>query len=90
MRLTPRAARDAIDGVEQAADGSSRLKVRVRAVPERGKANAALEEVLAKGLRIPASRVSVIAGGTSRLKTVHVAGSQETLADGMAALARET
>ena len=42
MRLTPNGGRDAVDGLEAAADGEEYLKVRVRAVPEKGKANQAL------------------------------------------------
>jgi uncharacterized protein YggU (UPF0235/DUF167 family) len=52
----------------------------VRAVPEKGAANAALEKLLAKALGLPASTVSVVAGGTSRLKTVRVPGDPASLA----------
>jgi len=55
------------------------LAVRVRAVPEKGAANRALETVIARWLDVPASTVSVAAGGKSRLKTVSVAGDTETL-----------
>ena len=57
-----------------AADGRSHLKARVRAVPENGAANTALERLVAKALGVPASTVSVVAGGTARLKTLRVAG----------------
>jgi uncharacterized protein YggU (UPF0235/DUF167 family) len=48
-------------------------------VPEKGRANTALEVLLAKALGVPKSAVSVIAGGTSRLKSVRVAGSPDWL-----------
>ena len=79
MRLTPKAALDRIDGIAILADGRSVLQARVRAVPEKGKANAALEVLFAKALAVPKSTVSVIAGGTSRLKSVRVAGSPDFL-----------
>ena len=41
-RLTPKGGRDAIDGAATLADGTRVLLVRVRAVPENGKANDAL------------------------------------------------
>ncbi|TIO71907.1 MAG: DUF167 domain-containing protein, partial [Mesorhizobium sp.] len=69
VRLTPKAAVDRIEGIEMAADGRSHLKARVRAVPENGAANTALERMVAKALGVPGSAVSVVAGGTSRLKT---------------------
>jgi len=73
IRLTPKAARDAIDGVNSGTDGRAYLAARVRAVPEAGKANKALEVLIAKSLKLPKSAVSVAGGQTSRLKTVRIA-----------------
>ncbi|MGT2464918.1 DUF167 family protein [Mesorhizobium atlanticum] len=86
VRLTPKAALDRIDGVETAADGRSHLKARVRAVPENGAANQALERMMAKALGVPVSAVSVVAGGTSRLKTLRVVGEPRTLTKSVEAL----
>jgi uncharacterized protein len=79
VRLTPRGGRDAIDGVEQLTDGREVLKVRVRAAPTEGEANAALLALLAKLLAVPRSRVELIAGATARLKIVAVTGDAEAL-----------
>jgi uncharacterized protein YggU (UPF0235/DUF167 family) len=86
VRLTPKAALDRIDGIETAADGRSHLKARVRAVPENGAANQALERMLAKALGVPVSAVSVIAGGTARLKTLRVVGDAAELAKSVEAM----
>ncbi|PSJ58717.1 DUF167 family protein [Kumtagia ephedrae] len=72
VRLTPKAAADRIDGIETGDDGRSHLAIRVRALPERGAANAALERLLAETLGLPRSKVSVVAGHTARLKTVRL------------------
>jgi uncharacterized protein YggU (UPF0235/DUF167 family) len=74
VRLTPKAATDAIDGAGADASGRTFLKARVRAVPEKGAANAALVRLLAKWLDVPASRVAVTAGAASRMKTVRIEG----------------
>ncbi len=74
MRLTPKSSRDGIEGTAETAAGAVYLQARVRAVPEKGKANAALEKLVAKWLGVPRGTVSVTAGGTSRLKTVAIAG----------------
>ena len=79
VRLTPKSARDAVEGVEVAADGRSHLKARVRAVPEDGKANKALMRLLSQTPGVPASAVTVVAGGTARLKTVRIAGEAAEL-----------
>ncbi|MDG4898955.1 MULTISPECIES: DUF167 family protein [unclassified Mesorhizobium] len=86
VRLTPKAAVDRIEGIETAADGRSHLKARVRAVPENGAANTALERMMAKALGVPGSAVSVVAGGTSRLKTLRIWGDAVELAKSVEAL----
>jgi uncharacterized protein len=80
VRLTPRGGRDALEGIATLADGSSVLKARVRAAPERGLANAALEKLIARALGVPKSSVSVVTGETARTKTVRVAGDCKELA----------
>lgn len=87
VRLTPRGGEDALEGVENTADGRAHLKARVRAVPEKGAANAALEKLLATALGLPRRSVSVVAGGTARLKTVRLAGDPKDLAHRLEALA---
>ena len=62
VRLTPRGGRDAIDGIEQLADGRRVLKVRVRAAASEGEANAALIELVAKTLGVPSRDVSLVGG----------------------------
>lgn len=79
VRLTPKAPFDALEGMETSADGRCHLKARVRAVPEKGAANTALEKLVARTLAIPASAVTVAAGGTARLKTLRVSGDPAEL-----------
>ena len=50
------------------------LKVSVTTAPERGKANAAVEALLAGALGVPRSAVKVVAGHTQPRKQVEVAG----------------
>ena len=50
------------------------LKVAVRAAPEKGKANAEIEEVLAEFFGVSRRQVAVVAGQTSRSKRVQVLG----------------
>jgi uncharacterized protein (TIGR00251 family) len=51
-----------------------RIKIAVTAPPVDGEANAAVIELLAKSLGIARSAVEVIAGASSRRKTLRVAG----------------
>jgi uncharacterized protein len=86
LRVTPRGGRDALEGVETLSDGRRVLKVRVRAVPEDGAANAGVRRLLAAALQVPASAVRLEAGAASRLKTFVVAGDARTLSGRLALL----
>lgn len=74
LRVTPKATKDAIEGVETASDGLFHLKVRVRALPDKGAANAAVLKLLAKALSVPGSQLELMSGHTARVKTVRAAG----------------
>ncbi len=78
VRLTPKSGRDEVEGIEEY-DGAPVLKARVRAVPEDGKANTALEKLISKWIGLPHTNVSVEKGQTSRMKRVRLIGDAETL-----------
>ncbi len=74
VRLSPNSGRDAVDGLATQSDSSPVLKVRVRAVPEDGKANAALIEILAIATGLPRSSIALEGGGKSRNKLIRISG----------------
>jgi len=80
VRLTPRGGRDAIDGIEELADGRAVLKVRVRATPSEGEANAALARLIARTLGVAARDVALTGGAAGRIKRLTVAGPAPVLA----------
>lgn len=84
VRLTPKSSRDAVEGIEETAEGPA-LKARVRAVPSEGEANAAVERLLADWLGVPRRSVSLAAGGKSRIKSLAVEGEPATLDSRIAA-----
>ncbi|PYE89000.1 hypothetical protein C7477_105100 [Phyllobacterium leguminum] len=86
VRLTPKSAKDAVEGIGEGADGRRYVLARVRAVPEDGKANKALEKLLAKTLSVAGGSVAVTGGATSRLKQVHVSGDPGALVRKLQAL----
>lgn len=79
VRLTAKAARDAVEGVETRG-GRTVLKARVRAAPEKGAANAALAALVAGWLGVPRRSAAVVSGRASRLKTLAVTGEAAVLA----------
>ena len=80
VRLTPKGGRDAIDGIEQLADGRAVLKVRVRAAASEGEANAALIRLIASKLDIAPRRVLLAAGAAARIKRLMIEGDGVALA----------
>lgn len=86
LRVTPNAGADRIDGTELRDDGTAVLRVRVTAVPDKGKANAAVIGMLAKALGVPKSALTLVSGDTARLKTIDVAGDPAALAARIEAL----
>lgn len=77
-RVTPKSAVDGVDGVMPTPNGPA-LVVRVRAVAERGEANAAVEAVVARWLGIAKTRIAVARGHKSRLKTLAIGGAPAEL-----------
>lgn len=70
IRLTPKAAQTRILGWADDAGGQKILKISVTAPPEKGKANKALIDFLAKTLKIAKSDIEIIKGETDRNKTI--------------------
>jgi uncharacterized protein (TIGR00251 family) len=69
VRVQPKASANRILGEHNGA-----LKIGVTAVPEKGKANAAVISLLSKELCVPKSAVEIVGGETSRLKTLRIHG----------------
>ena len=69
IRVMPRSPRTAIGGIR---DG--RLIVRVTAPPVDGAANDAVVAALADALDLPKRSIRIVAGDTSRNKTVDITG----------------
>jgi uncharacterized protein YggU (UPF0235/DUF167 family) len=80
VRLTPRGGEERIDGWGRGADGEPVLKVRVRAPPADGEANAALVALIARTLGSPRAEVRIAAGHASRRKLLEIDAEPARLA----------
>lgn len=79
VRVTPKGGLDAIEGIERLADGRSVLKLRVRAPASEGEANAGAIRLLAKALGVAPRDIALVAGATSRIKRLAIAGPAKAL-----------
>ncbi len=68
-KIVPGSSRTGISGV---LDG--KLKVKISAAPEKGKANQCLIEFLAKELGVKKTAVSIISGQTNPIKQIQISG----------------
>ena len=77
LRVSPGSRRSGFGGL---VDSGARLAVRFSPSPVEGKANKAVEALLAKALGIPKNRVVIVRGLRSREKMARVEGDPEALA----------
>ena len=68
IKVVPGASRSQIAGVL-----GDRLKIRIAAAPEQGKANQAICELIARQLKIKSSQITIESGHTSPEKIVRIA-----------------
>ena len=78
VRLQPRASRDEVLGWQEvsgevvSSNEALVLRVRVKAAPVVGAANAALIQLLSKQLGLSKNKISLVSGATSRNKIVEI------------------
>ncbi len=73
--MTPKSRANAVEAARSG--GESRIRVRVTAAPEDGKANDAVVALLAERLGVPRRAVRVAGGASSRVKWIEVEGLEE-------------
>jgi uncharacterized protein YggU (UPF0235/DUF167 family) len=89
IRVTPKSAQAGLGGLYTGADGKLSLQVKVRAQPEKGRANEAAIELLAEALGLPKRAFAITAGETDRLKTVRIAGDPATISKRLTTLIQD-
>jgi uncharacterized protein (TIGR00251 family) len=90
VKVTPRASRGGIQGIEVDGSGQAYLVVRVAAPPEGGKANAATIKLLARHCGVAAGALRLVSGAAGRRKVVDVHGEAGQLVERLRALADQT
>ncbi|MAZ04674.1 MAG: YggU family protein [Sneathiella sp.] len=74
IRLTPNAAHNRVEGVIIDGEGRPRLKIKVTAIPENGKANSALVKLMSKSTKRGKGDFEIISGKLDRNKTLLIKG----------------
>lgn len=79
VRVTPRAHRDALDGIDRDADGQAVFRIRLSAAPSDGAANDALFALIRAETGIRRSAIRLLSGATARTKLLMLAGDPTDL-----------
>ena len=87
VKVTPRASRTEVTGIQPQADGRTALAVRVASPPVDGAANDVLVAWLAKQLGLARSAITLRSGATGRLKMLRIEGDSAALGERLAILA---
>ena len=72
IKVLPKSPKNEVVEILEDADGEKTIKIRIKAVPEKGKANAELIKFLGKKLGVPRDKISIISGKTEQLKLVKI------------------
>lgn len=69
IKVYPNAKKNSFDGFH-----AGRLRVKIKAPPDKGKANEALIEFFAETLHLPKNRIRIVSGHASQLKRLEIKG----------------
>lgn len=72
IKVIPKSPKNEITEIMEDSDGDQTIKIRIKAVPEKGKANAELIKFLSKELGIPRENISIISGKSDQLKLIKI------------------
>jgi uncharacterized protein len=79
VKVIPKSSKNEIVGWE-----NEELKIKLRALPEKGEANEALIAFLAKELKIPKMNIQLVGGLKSRHKRLIITGVSKNLLEALA------
>jgi uncharacterized protein (TIGR00251 family) len=72
IKVIPKSAKNEVVEIMEDSEGLETIKIRIRAVPEKGKANAELIKFLSQKLNVSKDSISILSGKSDQLKLVKV------------------
>jgi uncharacterized protein len=72
IKVIPKSVKNEIVEIMEDAEGEQTIKIRIKAIPEKGKANAELIKFLSKELEVHKEKISILSGKTEQLKLIKV------------------
>ena len=72
IKVIPNSNTNEIKEIMTDDSGEETIKIKIKAIPEKGKANTELIKFLSKELEIKKSNISIISGKTDRIKLIKI------------------
>lgn len=72
IKVIPKSAKNEVTEIMNDDSGEPTIKIRIQAIPEKGKANAELIKFLSKELNLPKENIEIISGKNSPLKLIRI------------------
>lgn len=72
IKVIPKSPKSEVTEIMRDDSGEPTIKIRIKAVPEKGRANAELIRFLSKELHVPKENISIISGKSTALKLVRI------------------
>lgn len=74
IKVIPKSSKNEIIEVMQDKEHGATIKIRIKAVPEKGKANLELIKFLSKTYNVPKENISIVGGKTEQIKLIRIDG----------------
>lgn len=78
IKVIPKSSTNEVTEIMKDDSGEPTIKIRVKAVPEKGKANAELIKFLSHELNLPKENIEIISGKSSALKLLRIKWTSTT------------
>lgn len=72
VKVLPKSPKSEVSEIIEDSDGEKLIKIRIKAAPEKGRANAELIKFLSKELGITKDSISIISGKTEQVKLIRI------------------
>jgi len=72
IKVVPKSSKNEVSEIFEDEEGEKTIKIKIKAVPEKGKANAELIKFLSKETGIKKHQITILNGHTSALKLIKI------------------
>lgn len=72
IKVIPKSRKNEVTEIMTDDSGEETIKIRIKAAPEKGRANAELIKFLSTELNVPKEKISIISGAASQLKLIRI------------------